>query len=138
MSPRANRLRGRLGTMRAAGALTAARLLVTFAPFKRWSNTLGGWGSSGGGSLAEAQRLARQVEWAAERLPFETKCLPRSMALSWILRGKGIGHSLVLAARPEELRDSTDALHAWVEVKGTRIIGDLPGPWLEMLRLGES
>jgi len=28
------------------------------------------------------------------------------------------------------------ALHAWVEVKGGTILGDLPGPWIETLRLG--
>jgi hypothetical protein len=88
--------------------------------------------------LAEGQRLARQVERAAARLPFSTKCLPRAMALSWILRRKRIGHVLVFAVRPAGLRDGPDALHAWVEIEGVTVIGDLPGPWLETLRLGES
>jgi aryl-alcohol dehydrogenase-like predicted oxidoreductase len=81
-------------------------------------------------------RSAGHVEWAAVRLPFSTKCLPQAMALSWMLRRKGISHQLVLAARPAHLRDSADALHAWVEVDGTKIVGDLPGPWIETLRLG--
>jgi hypothetical protein len=69
-------------------------------------------------------------------LPFESKCLPRAMALSWILRRRRIAHGLVFAVRPPDLRGSKDDLHAWVEVDGATIIGDLPGPWVEILRLG--
>ena len=58
------------------------------------------------------------------------------MALSWMLRRRRINHALVFAVRPSHLRDSSDDLHAWVEVDGVKIIGDLPGPWLETLRLG--
>jgi hypothetical protein len=60
------------------------------------------------------------------------------MALSWLLRKKKIAHFLVFAVRPSEIRTSADALHAWVEVGGTKVIGDVPGPWIEMLRLGGS
>jgi hypothetical protein len=80
--------------------------------------------------------LAAHVEWAARLLPFSTKCLPRAMALSWMLRSRRIDHFVVFAVRPPKLRESGDALHAWVEIGGERIIGDLPGPWLETLRLG--
>jgi hypothetical protein len=61
--------------------------------------------------------------------------LPRAAALSWILRKRGIAHAVVFAVRPEQLRDSPDPLHAWVEIAGVRVIGDLPGPWVETLRL---
>ena len=81
-------------------------------------------------------RLAADVEWAAKRLPFSTKCLPRAMALSWMLRRRRLPHTVVIAVRPNDLRHSADALHAWVEVGGEKIIGDLPGPWIETLRLG--
>ncbi len=120
--------------------LCRARLLVAWVPFDRWLNSLGtaanGGVSSSSDTPEKARRLAAHVEWAAARLPFATKCLPRAMALSWMLRRKGIGHEVVLAARPAHLRDSGDTLHAWVEVDRQRIIGDLPGPWLETLRLG--
>ncbi len=53
------------------------------------------------------------------------------MALSWILRAHRIAHSVVFAVRPEAQRQSADALHAWVEVSGETILGELPGPWLE-------
>jgi hypothetical protein len=69
-------------------------------------------------------------------LPVQTKCLPRAVALSWILRRRQIQHTLVFAVRPAGLRGSKDDLHAWVEVQGAKLIGDLPGPWLETLRLG--
>lgn len=81
--------------------------------------------------------MARQVDWAAGRLPFEIKCLPRAMALSWMLQARSISHAVVFAVRPSDQRDSPDALHAWVEIGGTKVLGDLPGPWLETLRLGE-
>jgi hypothetical protein len=59
------------------------------------------------------------------------------MALSWALRRQRIGHAVVIAVRPDQYRRSTDALHAWIEVEGEKVIGDLPGPWVEMLRLGK-
>lgn len=120
-------------------ALCRARVMIGTVPFARWRNSLGGDVESGSEeSLPEGQRLARHVENAARRLPFATQCLPRAMALSWLLRKKKIAHFLVFAVRPSEIRTSADALHAWVEVGGTKVIGDVPGPWIEMLRLGGS
>jgi hypothetical protein len=120
--------------------LCRARLLVALVPFDRWRDSLGAGGSSAeigsADGLGMGRQLAAHVEWAAVRLPFSTKCLPQTMALSWMLRRRGIGHQLVLAARPAHMRNSADSLHAWVEVGGNKIIGDLPGPWLETLRLG--
>jgi len=58
------------------------------------------------------------------------------MAVSWILRRKRIDHAVVLAVRPAKKRKNDDVLHAWVEIEGTKIIGDVPGPWIETLRLG--
>ena len=137
-----NNQRGRLGTLRAMAALCCARVLVAFVRFERWSGTLGGRNARGQEDaplrLSEARQLARQVVWAAERLPFESKCLPRAVALSWILRRKLIDHAIIFAVRPAKSRNSAYALHACVEINGTKIIGDLPGPWLETLRFGES
>ena len=115
--------------------LGKARLTVALLPFERWRNSLGGRPDSREAS-AEAARLAAHVEWAARRLPFETKCLARAMALSWMLRRAGIAHAVTFAVRPAGMRESADALHAWVEVGGERILGDLPGPWITTARLG--
>lgn len=132
----------RLRLLTAAGELLRARLLVAWVPFDRWSKSLGAADAagrsplSGADSSAEALGLAALVERAAARLPFHTKCLPRAVALSRMLRRKGIGHTVVIAVRPARLRDTPDGLHAWVEIEGAKILGDLPGPWLETLRLG--
>lgn len=115
--------------------LCRARLLVALVPLEHWRESLGE--SAGRPASAEARRLARQVESAAAWLPFETKCLARAMALSWLLRRFQIRHAVVFAVRPPALRNAPDALHAWVETEGAIIIGDLPGPWLETLRLGD-
>jgi len=130
-----DRWAGRTRTARAIGLLGLARLTVALVPFKRWSHSLGL--ALGKKAFADAERLASQVEWAAQRSPFPVKCLPRAMALSWLLRAKGISHAVVFGVRPAELRKSDDPLHAWVEIDNKILIGDLPGPWLQTLRLGE-
>lgn len=119
-------------------ALCWARLIVAALPFNWWSGTLGGTDKGRGPDVADAdaRRFAAHVEWAAKLLPFSTKCLPRSMALSWILRSMRIDHCVVFAVRPAGQRGSDDQLHAWVEIAAEKIFGDLPGPWVETLRLG--
>ena len=119
-----------------------ARLLVAGVPFGWWRGLLGTKdgrarpSAPSSSQLARARRIAGAVDRAAQRLPFDTKCLPRAMALSWLLRRAAIPHALVIAVRPQDQRDTSDALHAWVEVAGARIIGDLPGSWLETFRAG--
>lgn len=116
-----------------------ARLVVVWLPFDRWRGSLGLAGdTSRPGSPAEALFFAAAVERAAAWLPFTTKCLPRAMTLSWMLRREAIPHCVVIAARPAGLRGSHDGLHAWVEIKGTKVLGDLPGPWLETFRAGSA
>lgn len=121
--------------------LIRARVTVSAVPFARWRNSLGLSSQAAINSLdvslKVARRLAGQVERAAVRLPLSTKCLPRAAALSWILRRKRIAHAVVFAVRPKGLQDK-DSLHAWVEVGGAKIIGELDGPWIETLRLGDE
>jgi hypothetical protein len=114
-----------------------ARILVALVPFRRWQAGLG-LADERPAAKADAQPIANAIEWAAERLPFETKCLPRAMALSWLLQSRRIGHSVVIAVRPFAQRERIDALHAWVEVGDSKIMGFLPGPWIETLRLPEK
>lgn len=52
------------------------------------------------------------------------------MALSRMLKRRRIVHKLAIAVRPATKRQGTDDLHAWVEVEGQVILGDLPGPWV--------
>lgn len=115
--------------------LCVARVLVELVPFRRWRGSLGS-DAKQRESVEEGRRYASVVDHAAARLPFAVKCLPRAMALSWLLRRRQIAHALVLAARPAEDRRDADSLHAWVEIDAVKVIGDLPGPWLETLSLG--
>ena len=118
-------------------ALCAAKLLVASIAFGRWRGALGKTAAVPASDIdaADARRLAGHVEWAAKLLPFSTKCLHRAMALSWILRSRRIGHTVVFAVRPRGHGDPDDQLHAWVEIGGETILGELPGPWVETLRL---
>ncbi|HSG35513.1 MAG TPA: lasso peptide biosynthesis B2 protein [Sphingomonadaceae bacterium] len=115
--------------------LCLAQLLLALVPFAKWRGRLGHAGLADRDALAEARRLAKHVERGAKRLPFETSCLARAMALSRMLRAAGVAHEVVIAVRPPGLRDGWDTLHAWVELAGERVIGDLPGPWHETARL---
>ncbi len=126
------RLRGR--TLEALGWLCLARLTVACAPFGSWRDRLGLGGAALQGSAIEARLLALHIERADARLPFGLLCLPRAIALSWLLRRRSIPHQLVMAARPAAQRSGTDDLHAWIEVGGDIVLGALPGPWLEAAR----
>jgi hypothetical protein len=138
--PAAERWRMRWRTGAAMALLGAARLAVAVVPFRLWRGSLGLATDRlpGPDEQTEAVRLARHVERAAMRLPFATRCLPRAMALSWLLRRADVAHAVIFAVRPAPLRADGDALHAWVEVAGSCILGDLPGPWHVTLRLGDA
>lgn len=113
--------------------LCLARAAVALVPLSRWGPRLG---------LAaidlkavdarQVRQMAAHVERAAWRLPIKTKCLPRAMALSWMLRRRALAHQVVLAARPASARGGDDSLHAWVESGGQMVLGELPGPWLTL------
>ena len=129
--------RPKIRTAAAMARLCRAQLLVSWIPVERWRTGLGcAEPSCDPSSVIEARRLAGDVAWAARRLPFATKCLPRAMALSWVLNRSKVPNTVVIAVRPDQLRRSPDVLHAWVEVQGEKILGDLPGPWIEAVRLG--
>ena len=120
-------------------ALSVAQFLVAVVPLKWWRGTLGlAMHSAEPARLADAERLAAHIDWAARRLGGGAKCLPRAMALSWLLRRSGLPHAVVFAVRPPDLRGRDDDLHAWVEVAGRTLIGNLPGPWVETLHLPEG
>lgn len=88
--------------------------------------------------MREAARLAAHVRRGAGRLPFESKCLPQALALSRMARRRAVPHSLVIAARPLGARSGMDDLHAWIEVGGRIVLGEIPGPWIRVLALPEE
>ena len=127
--------------------LVVARLLVTSIPLHRWRGLLGPLspqssardGSSGGADGA-ARLLARAVVRGAARLPFETKCLPRAIALHTLLRRTGHTSQLVIGVLDSRSRTckqgSLEDLHAWVESHGEVIIGALDEPFHPLVRFG--
>lgn len=72
--------------------------------------------------MAGALIWARRVERAANRLPGRSKCLPKAMALQWILRRNAIASRLVIAIHKTD-RQHDHSFHAWVEVGGEMVIG---------------
>ncbi|MBS3928923.1 MAG: lasso peptide biosynthesis B2 protein [Sphingomonadales bacterium] len=123
----------RLRTIGAAGLLCLAWLLVRLAPLRWWRRSLGPSPVLASRSDPVAARhLAAQIERAAWRLPFTVKCLPQAIVLSWQLRRRAIAHRVVLAVRPPAMRGSDNILHAWVECGDAIVLGELPGPWLQI------
>ncbi len=116
--------------------LLLARILVALVPFACWRGRLGLAGEADEGQFGKARMLAAHVTRGAARIGLPLKCLPRAMALSWLLRRRGIAHHLIVAARPQASRaNATEPLHAWVECRGETVLGELEGPWLVVLRL---
>ncbi|MBM4300062.1 MAG: lasso peptide biosynthesis B2 protein [Deltaproteobacteria bacterium] len=73
-----------------------------------------------GGALEEkifpvAQSQARCVEAAARHGLYRATCLPRSLALWWLLRCHGMEANLQIGVK---LVDTGLAAHAWVELQG--------------------
>ena len=121
---------GRAATAEAMAWLVLARLLVAQVPFGRWRRWLGAPVAAQPGdprlrldaNLAQ-RRLARAVERATARLPGESRCLARAMALHWMLRRRGLGGVLHIGVLPGAARGTLDDLHAWVTRFGEVLLG---------------
>ena len=123
--------------------LALARLLVTRIPLRRWRGLLGPISpepSASSGADATTRLLARAVVRGAARLPFETKCLPRAIALHTLLRRSGRASQLVIGVLDSRSRTvkrgALEDLHAWVESHGEVIIGALDEPFHPLVRFG--
>lgn len=134
--------RARLRTAEAMLRLWHARRLVRHRPFAAWRARLGTPlprdappPDAHTHAQAEAWALARHVDRAAWRMGDEWLCLPRAIALAGMLRQRGIGYALSIAARPQAARTGSDDLHAWIDVGPLRVIGDLPGEWAVIHRV---
>lgn len=133
-----SRFRRLVRVAEAAALLIAARLLIRFVPMVRWRNTLGQPHTEGAvaqaGDDRAAEVLAYAVVRAARLLPLPFLCLPRAMALQWMLRRRGIGSVLVMGATGG--RTDQPALHAWVERKGCILIGEDEHTYVPVLTIG--
>ena len=121
---------GRRATVEAMAWLILARLLVARVRFGRWRRWLGAPVAAQSGdpllrldaNLAQ-RRLARAVMRATGRLPGESRCLARAMALHWMLRLRAMGGVLHIGVLPGSDRGSLDDLHAWVTRSGEVLLG---------------
>lgn len=70
-------------------------------------------------SLLERCRAMARVEQAvARRLPFQSNCLDRSVALWWMLRRRGLAAEMHVGGRKEATNFEA---HAWVEAGGNAL-----------------
>ncbi|MFN3648526.1 MAG: lasso peptide biosynthesis B2 protein [Armatimonadota bacterium] len=72
------------------------------------------------------RRCHARVHRGAEALPGEVTCLPRALALFWLLRRRGIPAALRVGVCKEE---GALLAHAWVELHGIAVgeAGGVPG-----------
>ncbi|MCZ8326303.1 MAG: lasso peptide biosynthesis B2 protein [Sphingomonadaceae bacterium] len=129
-------MRWRLLVAEALALLVLARVLVAGPPLGWWRRWLG---PVADGARAEPpdradRQLARAVERATQRLPGGAKCLPRAMALHWMLRWRHRPSQLVIAVLPGQERGGVDDLHAWIEAGGEILIGELDQPFRPIAR----
>ena len=130
----------RLITLEAVLFLLAARMLIAGVRFGRWRRLLGRPVNPDGPAFGVPAQpmdryLARATDRAADRLPLDLKCLPRAMALQWMLHRRERPGELVIAAIPPDRRTGSDDFHAWVEIGDTCLINQSYEPYQPLLRL---
>jgi hypothetical protein len=103
--------------LRAWWTLLSADLRLRLSPARALARALA---DSGGGGAADARaaEIAHAVASAAAHHLWPMRCLPRSLALSDLLRGLGVAARVRIGVRnhPGAL-----AAHAWVEVAGVAV-----------------
>jgi len=121
-------------------ALLVAWLLVAAVPFGRWRHRFGrileGPDPVNAADPAILKPLVDAHRRAVARFPGELKCLPRAIALHWMLRRRGIASVLSIGALPLHGRGTIDDLHAWVTVNGIVHHGDTDENYAVLARLG--
>lgn len=109
-------------------ALAAAVRLVRSVRLSRWRWSLGRLEPANAGSMSgrvHAQRarlVAGAIEEAAQRMPEPPKCLPKAVAMQWLLAAMGLPSRLVIAFHATD-RDSEHGYHAWVEHGDAMVMG---------------
>lgn len=118
----------------AIAALIVARIVIATVPLARWRRALGrrvnvaalpdpAVASAPLPANLAARRLARAVGRGAARLPGESRCLARALALHAMLRRRQMAATLLIGVQPRSERGSLDDLHAWVLSRGETLIG---------------
>lgn len=90
-----------------------------------------GQGAAPEHALRAGVRLGRIVERALGPLPFDSRCLMRSLVLTSLLARRGIGSALVIAVASEPRFQA----HAWVESEGTPLLEPAGPPFSRIAEL---
>jgi hypothetical protein len=123
----------------AMALLAIARCLIALFRLNLWRGLLGETLDEAGATpppSALARLLAAAIERGAARLPFTCKCLPRALALHWMLRRRGLPSQLVITVLDPAHRSEGENLHAWVETGGAILIGAIDRPYVPLARFG--
>ena len=120
--------------LEAAFFLLVARLLVEYAPGRRWRR----WAAAPEGEASAAasprprrrilpsarpvaRRIGRLVPKVAAGAPFEAACLPQALAARWMLRRRGVASRLCFGVRRPPGADLQ--VHAWLTTEGEGVVG---------------
>ncbi len=105
--------------------LILAKALIHHVPLRWWRISLGRVGGlcSDMSDRVRVVRVTNAVIRATQRLSGDYVCLPRAMAVQWMLGRRGQSSALVFGVLPGEARGDIHALHAWVECGGQVVIG---------------
>ena len=83
--------------------------------FRRWTDNALTRETGDAKDIQMAYLLARDVGAMARRLPFQSRCLQKSLALSWMLRRRSMGGQLRFGVIPG---NGAIQAHAWIEIAG--------------------
>jgi len=104
-------------------ALPAAAIALRLLGLRRAQEALGGRRSGSPVEGLDAHRIARLFGAAARRMPGRFSCLPRALALQWMLARHGCAASLRIGVRRQ---GNGLAANAWLEHEGTPLM-ERPG-----------
>ena len=76
-------------------------------------------------------RLGRVVGRTLRHLPFDSRCLMRSLVLTSLLARRGINSSLVIAVQSEAAFEA----HAWVESRGVALLPPAEEPFRRIVEI---
>jgi len=136
--------RNKMALIESAVLLCYAQLLVSVLPYALWSHTLGPIRESApvpSHNIADTnpvQMTGWTVEVAARYLPWGPACLPRAMAMKWMLKRRNIQSDLCIGIHPPALKNVGQAnLHAWLTVGPDTVSGgDVVGDFKLIARFG--
>lgn len=78
--------------------------------------------AGGPDAVALGRRLARPVRRALDPLPWDSRCLMRSLVLLRMLAARGVGAQLIIGVRPGS---AVLGAHAWLEHGGVPLLPTL-------------